>query len=283
MAHSLWLMVCVLTSVPGVLYSTVHAVPGFLSMSGQWHWIVSSTVSLCAGLLTSFALPKLAELMRLMSSDQVDRATLQQVGQLLASILLPGLVTFLCHAKCLGAWTTLWEPCRKAMLVLGVMRTHHKATPGIDADNCFNLAFELVSARDLCSLRWWHMDRRDCMEAVMERLAWFLYSKFAHSCFTVTALRVLRVWLMGRKRMTQKDASLMLSYTWLVVTLFGPCLPILNALAALLVKIYSVLLFCFRLEMLDMHPSPERSVESVGLSSVALLALIFQFSNLRCH
>eukprot|EP00971_Amphidinium_carterae_P256525 5093524-Amphidinium_carterae.1 len=44
MVHSLWLMVCVLTSAPGVLYSAVHSVPGFLRLSADSHWIANSTV-----------------------------------------------------------------------------------------------------------------------------------------------------------------------------------------------------------------------------------------------
>eukprot|EP00971_Amphidinium_carterae_P303806 6036534-Amphidinium_carterae.1 len=57
--------------------------------------------------------------------------------------------------------------------------------------------------------------------------------------------------------MTAQAANVLLSYTWLVVTLFGPCLPVLNALAALLVKIYSVLLFSSDLQLLPVEDGHE--------------------------
>eukprot|EP00971_Amphidinium_carterae_P138524 2744810-Amphidinium_carterae.1 len=43
--------------------------------------------------------------------------------------------------------------------------------------------------------------------------------------------------------MTLNDSHVLLKFLWLVVILFGPCLPILHALIALLVSIYSILLF----------------------------------------
>eukprot|EP00971_Amphidinium_carterae_P221323 4393732-Amphidinium_carterae.1 len=105
----------------------------------------------------------------MVSGDKVDRAVLQQVGQLLASILLPGLVTIVCHAECLGAWATLWEPCKNTWSFQS--RKHPRAIRGVDTDPAdFYAAIDLVSRSDICSLRW-HMGRRKCVEAVTERLA----------------------------------------------------------------------------------------------------------------
>eukprot|EP00971_Amphidinium_carterae_P195500 3879674-Amphidinium_carterae.1 len=43
--------------------------------------------------------------------------------------------------------------------------------------------------------------------------------------------------------MKLQDSHVLLKFSWLVVTLFGPCLPVLHTLIALLANIYSILLF----------------------------------------
>eukprot|EP00971_Amphidinium_carterae_P027619 544067-Amphidinium_carterae.1 len=80
------------------------------------------------------------------------------------------------------------------------------------------------------------------MEAVMERFMWLLYPKFVHYCFTVTTCRIVMKKLVG-KRMPMRASDVTLRFTWVVVALFGPSLPVLSALIALLSKIYFVLLF----------------------------------------
>eukprot|EP00971_Amphidinium_carterae_P261321 5184225-Amphidinium_carterae.1 len=92
------------------------------------------------------------------------------------------------------------------------------------------------------------------MEMVSERLLALLYAKFVNSSFTMAAFRMLCA-RRSAKRMTPGVASVLLSYTWLVATLFGPCLPILNALLALFAMIYSVLLFGSDVEILGMSDS----------------------------
>eukprot|EP00971_Amphidinium_carterae_P189678 3765065-Amphidinium_carterae.1 len=57
--------------------------------------------------------------------------------------------------------------------------------------------------------------------------------------------------------MTLKGSYVLLKFSWLVVTLFGPCLPILNALIALLVNIYSILLFGTGTQVLDVKETEE--------------------------
>eukprot|EP00971_Amphidinium_carterae_P184451 3661746-Amphidinium_carterae.1 len=59
------------------------------------------------------------------------------------------------------------------------------------------------------------------MEAVLERLEWLLYPKFVHASFTVAAYRMLRA-RFSAKRMKLQTANVLLSFTWLVATLFGP-------------------------------------------------------------
>eukprot|EP00971_Amphidinium_carterae_P268102 5318997-Amphidinium_carterae.1 len=82
------------------------------------------------------------------------------------------------------------------------------------------------------------------MEATLEHLVWLLYPKFAHYTFTIAAFRVVkqRLWKRG-KGMTLRASCVLLKFLWLGVTLFGPCLPILNTLIALCANIYSILLF----------------------------------------
>eukprot|EP00971_Amphidinium_carterae_P166861 3306645-Amphidinium_carterae.1 len=104
--------------------------------------------------------------------------------------------------------------------------------------------------------------------------------------------------------MTLQAAGVMLQLSWLVLTLFGPCLPILHALIALLVNIYSFLLFGTDFRVLDVKeieehgaslPSfgfildvkeneievqeHESSLTSFGFGTAALLALAIQSSN----
>eukprot|EP00971_Amphidinium_carterae_P160277 3177421-Amphidinium_carterae.1 len=193
----------------------------------------------------------------------------------------------MCHAECLGAWTSFWAPCRDPASFLGAMFTAtFKATARLGFEvksGDFNI--ELESKSDMCGLRW-HMDRGQCMEAVTERLVWLLYPKFVHYSFTVTSFRMLNAQLMA-KHMTLRAANVLLRYTWLVVALFGPCLPVLTAQTVLLVNIYSVLLFAGGPKrLLDINESDTADVQIFGFSSVALLALALQSSHLRllrCH
>eukprot|EP00971_Amphidinium_carterae_P141134 2796681-Amphidinium_carterae.1 len=84
--YGLWILVCILTSVPTILYSMVKAVPGFLQVSDLWRWVISNIIALCSGLVTGFGLDFLAGVL---SGPNVDRATLQLVGVLCASTVLP--------------------------------------------------------------------------------------------------------------------------------------------------------------------------------------------------
>eukprot|EP00971_Amphidinium_carterae_P280588 5570313-Amphidinium_carterae.1 len=111
--HTMWLFACMLVSAPCTFFSAVKAVPGFLKQSASSAWIVNSTVSFLSGLVTGCGLPFLTASMWELSGRRVHRATLQLVGLLFASILLPCLVTVLCHAECLGGWTRLWQPCTR--------------------------------------------------------------------------------------------------------------------------------------------------------------------------
>eukprot|EP00971_Amphidinium_carterae_P268617 5328998-Amphidinium_carterae.1 len=108
--------------------------------------------------------------------------------------------------------------------------------------------------------------------------------------------------------MTLQGSYVLLKFLWLVVTLFGPCLPILTTLIALLANIYSILLFGTYVHVLDVKETEEHgaslpsfgfildvksvkeegtedgehgaSLPSFGFSTVALLALAFQSNNL---
>eukprot|EP00971_Amphidinium_carterae_P118016 2338098-Amphidinium_carterae.1 len=119
------------------------------------------------------------------------------------------------------------------------------------------------------------------MEAAIEHLGWLLYSKFTHNTFTIAAFRVAKRRLRGT-RMSLESAHALLQLSWLVMTLFGPCLPILNTLIALLTNIYSILLFGCDSHLLDLKETNEHtaSLPSFGFSPVALLTLAFHSSNL---
>eukprot|EP00971_Amphidinium_carterae_P067804 1342730-Amphidinium_carterae.1 len=121
------------------------------------------------------------------------------------------------------------------------------------------------------------------MEATLEHLVWLLYPKFAHYTFTIAAFRIVKGRLAGNGNgMALKDSNVLLKYLWLVVTLFGPCLPILHALIVLLSHIYSILLFGTNKQFLYVKETGARvaSLPSFGFSTVALLALALQSSNL---
>eukprot|EP00971_Amphidinium_carterae_P262005 5196985-Amphidinium_carterae.1 len=85
----------------------------------------------------------------------------------------------------------------------------------------------------------------------MERLMWLMYPKFVHYCFTMTTCRIVAA-KCADKRLTLQASDVVLRFAWVVVAVFGPSLPVLNALIALLAKIYSVLLFGSDSEVLDM-------------------------------
>eukprot|EP00971_Amphidinium_carterae_P026702 526747-Amphidinium_carterae.1 len=79
---------------------------------------------------------------------------------------MPGLVTILCHAECLGAWTSFWAPCRGNWLFASnFVKGFLSRTDGMDAI----ISCELVSRSDVCAWRW-HMNGRECMEATLEHL-----------------------------------------------------------------------------------------------------------------
>eukprot|EP00971_Amphidinium_carterae_P021807 430154-Amphidinium_carterae.1 len=63
------------------------------------------------GLAGGFALPQLAKKVNNISGSLVDEGILQLSGLLLASIILPAMVTVASHTKCLSAWTRFWEVC----------------------------------------------------------------------------------------------------------------------------------------------------------------------------
>eukprot|EP00971_Amphidinium_carterae_P074675 1475843-Amphidinium_carterae.1 len=118
------------------------------------------------------------------------------------------------------------------------------------------------------------------MEAAIEHLLRLLYPKFAHYTFTIAALRILKVRI-GGNGMSLRSSFVLLKFSWLMVTLFGPCLPILNALIALLAKNYSILLFGCSPQILDMKETIEySSFPGIGFRTVALVAFVLHVSNL---
>eukprot|EP00971_Amphidinium_carterae_P124565 2467642-Amphidinium_carterae.1 len=125
----------------------------------------------------------------------------------------PGLMMFLFEAECLGGWTSLWAPCRSETWSSGTFTAPVMATEASGVKPLGTLDADLVSRSNLCSLRW-HMDRRECMEAVTERLVWLLYPKFVHYSCTMAVLRTVRA-QHSAKRMRLHGAIALLSYTWL--------------------------------------------------------------------
>eukprot|EP00971_Amphidinium_carterae_P124628 2468668-Amphidinium_carterae.1 len=83
----------------------------------------------------------------------------------------------------------------------------------------------------------------------------------------MAALRLLVVRLRGKGRLVSKSTSALLNYTWLVVTIFGPCLPILIALFAVLAKMQSALLLCST-QLFRMHESQRQGVARKAVGSV---------------
>eukprot|EP00971_Amphidinium_carterae_P331134 6464528-Amphidinium_carterae.1 len=191
---------------------------------------------------------------------------------------MAGLVTILCHSECLGAWTSFWTPCRRAWPFAARFKTVFKF---LEKERVGVVV--LVLRSDICSWRC-RIDGRECMEAAIEHLGWLLYPKLAHHTFTIPAFRLVKLRL-GGNGMRLEGSHVLLKFSWLVVTLFGPCLPILNTLIALLAKIYPILLFGCDAKFLDVKPESvtqerEAGIPSFGSSMVALLAFALQLSNL---
>eukprot|EP00971_Amphidinium_carterae_P260174 5161984-Amphidinium_carterae.1 len=113
----------VLASLPGAVYSVAKAVPGFLQVSDLWRWLINNAVALWSRsafaaatqptlsnrLITGFGFDFLSQIL---SGSNTDRPTLQLVGTLFASTLVPGLlgalvvckagtnrVTCICHTE----------------------------------------------------------------------------------------------------------------------------------------------------------------------------------------
>eukprot|EP00971_Amphidinium_carterae_P232405 4612023-Amphidinium_carterae.1 len=62
---------------------------------------------------------------------------------------MSGLGTILCHAKCLGAWTSFWEPCREPGRFLGAVNKAHALTL---LTTPIDLRVDSVNRHDICSL-----------------------------------------------------------------------------------------------------------------------------------
>eukprot|EP00971_Amphidinium_carterae_P276215 5481370-Amphidinium_carterae.1 len=125
---------------------------------------------------------------------------------------MPGLVTILCHAECLGAWASFWAPCRGKLPFDPVFKAAFEAL----ANKRVRMSCDLVSRRDVCGLRW-HMNGRECMEAGVEHLVWLLYPKFVHYTFTIAAFRIVKGRLRGNGNgMKLQDSHVLLKFLWLV-------------------------------------------------------------------
>eukprot|EP00971_Amphidinium_carterae_P199553 3960625-Amphidinium_carterae.1 len=109
------------------------------------------------------------------------------------------------------------------------------------------------------------MNGKDCAEAAIEHLSWLLYPKFAHYTFTITTFRIMKVRL-GFNGMRLEAVHVLLTFLWLVLTLFGPCLPILNTLIVLLSNIYSILLFGSNANILKARQEHGAALPSFGFS-----------------
>eukprot|EP00971_Amphidinium_carterae_P309624 6153307-Amphidinium_carterae.1 len=198
---------------------------------------------------------------------------------------MSGLVTILCHAECLGAWTFFWAPCTGSWQFApakfeAALKTSRQDSVIRKDYRIDNIHCHLVSRSEICTWRW-HNNGRDCMEAVIEHIMYLLSPKFAHYTFTTTAWRIVKMRL-GGKGMALGETHVLLKVLWLVTTLCGPCLPILNALIAMLANIYPVLLFGTNTRLLDMHKTEEHvtSMPSLGFGTFAFLAMVLQLSNL---
>mmetsp|Transcript_12498 Transcript_12498/g.23064 ORF Transcript_12498/g.23064 Transcript_12498/m.23064 type:complete len:123 (-) Transcript_12498:41-409(-) len=118
-------------------------------------------------------------------------------------------------------------------------------------------------------------------EAAVEHMSWLLYPKFIHYGLTLPSVRIFRLQKGLGGKLTLQDASVLLSYTWLAITLFGPYVPILNMLNAMLVKIYYMLLFVWDVLLLTKENQPKASsLESTGLHSISMIAMGLELGNL---
>eukprot|EP00971_Amphidinium_carterae_P065577 1299301-Amphidinium_carterae.1 len=174
-----------------------------------------------------------------------------------------------------------WAPCKGMWPVA----TEFRATFKLPDGNGTSIGCDPVSRSDVCGWRW-RINERECMDATLEHLAFLLYPKFVHYAFTIAAVQTVRGRLRGDGNgMTLADSHVLLKFSWLVLTVFGPCLPILHALIALLANIYSVLLFGTDTQFLyeketRATPAHLTGLPSFGFGMVVLLAFAWQSSNL---
>eukprot|EP00971_Amphidinium_carterae_P002136 42291-Amphidinium_carterae.1 len=73
-------------------------------MQGLPVWLLGQSVSLLTASVTSLGLPFFATWLQSITCFDANDADLLIVGKLIATVVLPSLVTALCHAECFGAW-----------------------------------------------------------------------------------------------------------------------------------------------------------------------------------
>eukprot|EP00971_Amphidinium_carterae_P260890 5175637-Amphidinium_carterae.1 len=82
-----------------------------MGMSATVQWVIEQSVSLLTAGASSSVLPWMAGALARASKTRIKTADFVISGKLLATPILPCLVTGVFHAECLGVWVYLWQPC----------------------------------------------------------------------------------------------------------------------------------------------------------------------------
>eukprot|EP00971_Amphidinium_carterae_P053702 1057750-Amphidinium_carterae.1 len=162
------------------------------------------------------------------SESAVKDTHLLIIGKILATMLLPGLVTVLCHAECLGVWVFFWHPCA------------HNSSSMFPLQSTLSLSIQFavegrktfLSRSQVCGLLAtgnWH----GCTDALLDRSSMLLYGNLVHLAFTTPSVQFIARLVSGKHRRFTHE-SVLPSYTLIVVLMLGPCLPLLPPMSLVL-------------------------------------------------
>eukprot|EP00971_Amphidinium_carterae_P120636 2390343-Amphidinium_carterae.1 len=269
MAWNMWLIACLLASVPSALYATLKAIPGLMRVNTTLQFAVNQSVVLFNAALTTFVLPVAASLLCSHSEFEKSESDLLIIGQLVATLLIPSALTIIFHADCLGAWVFFWQPCAAFTSSMGAWSNMRFAVessiPGMPA----YVNQQLLSRSEVCELNA-NIERSRCTDAVLEHLMQLFLVKMVHLTFTFTSFRIL-----SRKRIRFKRAYVLLAYVWSIAMMLGPCIPLLIPLSLLFAAVHTTILFNqFNMLHKQHHTDTLRSLSQADSQRCALVAAV---------
>eukprot|EP00971_Amphidinium_carterae_P180028 3570971-Amphidinium_carterae.1 len=165
-------------------------------MSVEVEWLVTQSISILTAVLTSFLLPRTL-LAVCQSFDVGNETALLLTGKLLATPIIPCVVTFLYQADCLGAWVFFWQPCVDPM---SNMASRTEVSQRVGHAGYMIVKQQLVTRDEVSvnlgkkklvalvlfnSVQCFSRRRQGCVDAVLDRASYLLYASYIHLALTM--------------------------------------------------------------------------------------------------